>query len=404
MPLFRSLVIFLASSSLALAEEPVKLRTLSGSAQEGELVSISDKEITLRGQAGLTKTPLSETLDLTLPYKNSLPSENYSDVELTDGSILHCPEVAIKGSNLECKLGDGHSVKIGLVHVASILKDAQDPKMREEWKGILSKRGNLDQLAVKDSEGKLNALEGTFGNGDEKGSSIEFESASGVKRQVNLGRIQAMSFVRKLNSAAAPIRCKVIDVSDNAWMAAELTFADGRFRLKTAAGVQVDFPQKVLSHLNYGQSNVTYLSDLEPAKVVESSNVEAVEHYRRDRNLDNGPLQLTVAVDGRAEAQTFAKGLALHATTEIVYDIGGQYKEFKALVGVDPAVGGDSQVRLTVLGDGRELFAADIRRGDDVRKLNCDVKNVRELRVTVRPAGFLDLGNHVNLADARLIK
>ncbi len=132
--------------------------------------------------------------------------------------------------------------------------------------------------------------------------------------------------------------------------------------------------------------------------------MEAVEHYRRDRNLDNGPLQLTVTVDGRAESQTFAKGLALHATTEIVYDIGGQYKEFKALVGVDPAVGGESQVRLTVVGDGRELFAADIRRGDDVRKLTCDVKNVRELRVTVRPAGFLDLGNHVNLADARLIK
>ena len=69
MPLLRSLVIFLAGSSLALAEEPVKLRTLSGGAQEGELVSISDKEITLRGQAGRVKTPLSETLDLTLPYK-----------------------------------------------------------------------------------------------------------------------------------------------------------------------------------------------------------------------------------------------------------------------------------------------------------------------------------------------
>jgi hypothetical protein len=405
MPFFRTLSALAICTSISFAGEPVKLRTLAGKVQEGELASITDKEITLQGQEGPIKTPLAEVLDLTLPYETSLPGENYNDVELTDGAVFHCPQYALKGTNLECKLTDGRSVKLGLKNVASILNDAQNTKIRDEWKGILARKSNLDQLAVKDSEGKLNLLEGTLGSGDEKGASIEFETGSGVKRRVNLGRIQAMSFVRKSNSDTPAATCKITDTSRNTWMAASVTFRDGHFTIVTASGgILVECSQQLVSRVDYSQGKVTYLSDLDPVKTTETSNVEAIEHFRRDRNLDNGPLQLVTTVDGRSEAQSFAKGLAIHATAEMVYDIGGQYKELKGFVGVDPGVGGDSQVRVVIEGDGRELFAADVRRADEVRKLACNLKNVRQLRITVRPVGFLDLGNHVNLADARLVK
>jgi hypothetical protein len=404
MPLFRTLSALAICTSVSFAAEPVKLRTLAGKMEEGDLVSISDTEITLQGKEGPIKTPLAQALDFTLPYETSLPSENYSDVELTDGSVFHCLQYALKGTKLDCKLANGQSVTLGLAAVASILNDAQNPKIRDEWKAILAKKSNLDQLAVKDAEGKLNIVEGTLGGGDDKGASIEFETGSGAKRRVNLGRVQAMRFLRTPDQAAAAATCKITDTSRNTWMAAKLTFRNGRFTIVTTVGVSVECPQRLVSRVDYSQGKVTYLSDLDPVKTTETSNVEAIEHYRRDRNLDNGPLQLTTTVDGRAEAQTFAKGLAIHATAEMVYDVGGQYKELKGLVGVDPGVGGDSQVRVVIEGDGRELFAADVRRGHDVHKLDCDVKNVRQLRITVRPVGFLDLGNHVNLADARLVK
>jgi hypothetical protein len=405
MPFFRTLSALAICTSLSFAGEPVKLRTLAGKVEEGELVSITDKEITLHGKEGPIKMPLAEALDLTLPYEASLPSDNYSDVELTDGSVFHCLQYALKGTKLDCKLADGRSVKLELMGVASILNDAQNAKIRDEWKGILARKSNSDQLAVKDSEGKLNVVEGTLGSGDDKGTTIEFETGSGVKRRVNLGRVQAMSFVRKSNPDTPAATCKITDTSRNTWMAAKLTFKDGHFTIvRAAGGIPVDCPQQLVSRVDYSQGKVAYLSDLDPVKATETSNVEAIEHYRRDRNLDNGPLQLMTTVEGRAEAQTFAKGLAIHATAEMVYDIGGQYKELKGLVGVDPGVGGDSQVRVVIEGDGRELFAADVRRGDEVRKLACDLKNVRQLRLTVRPVGFLDLGNHVNLADARLVK
>jgi NPCBM/NEW2 domain len=405
MPLFRTLSALAICTSLSFAGEPVKLRTLAGKVEEGDLVSITDKEITLQGKEGPIKMPLTVALDLMLPYEASLPSDNYSDIELTDGSLFHCLQFALKGTTLECKLADGRSMKLRLMSVASVLNDAQNAKIRDEWKGILARKGNLDQLAVKDSEGKLNVVEGTLGSGDDKGTSIEFETGSGVKRRVNLGRVQAMGFVRKSNPDAPAATCKIMDTSRNTWMAAKLNFKDGHFTIVTAAaGTPIDCPQQVVSRIDYSQGKVAYLSDLDPVKTTETSNVEAIEHYRRDRNLDNGPLQLMTTLEGRTEAQTFAKGLAIHATTEMVYEIAGQYKELKGLVGVDPGVGGDSQVRVVIEGDGRELFAADVRRGDEVLKLACDLKNVRQLRITVRPVGFLDLGNHVNLADARLVK
>jgi hypothetical protein len=170
------------------------------------------------------------------------------------------------------------------------------------------------------------------------------------------------------------------------------------------SGGRVEYPMMAIARIDYTQGKLAYLSDLEPIKVAESSNVEGIDHYRRDRNLDDGPLRLVLKSDTRAEAQTFAKGLALHSTTELVYDLGGQYKEFKALLGVDPSVGGDSHVRILIEGDGKSLYTGEVKRQDNPIPITCDVRGVRQLRILVSPSGLLDLGNHANFADARVIK
>jgi hypothetical protein len=399
-----ALACLIIASSTTMASEPAKLRTLRGATEEGELVRISDKEAVLRGKSGLSTTALHEVLDLTLAPAAPSAADSYTEVALTDGSLLRCSGLAIKGDQAECKLLGGQTIQVQLKALASVLKNAHQPDAQQEWRAILAKRGNLDQLAVKDAAGKVNVLEGTFGKGDAKGTSIEFESTGGVKRQISLGRIHALSFTRKLDAEAPAAVCKISDISHTTWMAVSATFADGRFTIATPAGAHVEYPQEMVSHIDYSQGKLTYLSDLEPVKVVETSNIEGVEHYRRDKSLDNGPLQLATTVDSRTELQTFSKGLTLHASTELVYGIGGQYKEFKTVVGVDASVAADSNVKVTIEGDGRELFAADVRRGDNPRKVACDIKGVQQLRIVVRPAGFFDLGNQVCLGDARVNK
>jgi hypothetical protein len=73
-------------------------------------------------------------------------------------------------------------------------------------------------------------------------------------------------------------------------------------------------------------------------------------------------------------------------------------------LGVDPKVQGDSHVKVTIEGDGKELFAAEISRTVEPRPITLDVKNVKQLRIVVASAGLLDLGNHVCLADAKVSK
>jgi hypothetical protein len=67
-------------------------------------------------------------------------------------------------------------------------------------------------------------------------------------------------------------------------------------------------------------------------------------------------------------------------------------------------VQGDSHVKVTIEGDGKELLTAEINRKDEPRAITLDVKNVKQLRIVVASTGLLDLGNHVCLADAKVSK
>jgi NPCBM/NEW2 domain len=185
---------------------------------------------------------------------------------------------------------------------------------------------------------------------------------------------------------------------------AKLGMTDQGYTVTTVAGAKANFPFKSFTRWDFSKGKLTYLSDLEP-RPTESSNVNFIEHYRRDKNLDGEPIRLPQKnEDGVPALHLFPKGLSMHAYTELQYDIGGEYKEFKAILGVDPKVQGDSRVKITIEGDGKELFNAEISRKDEPRPITLDVRNVKLLRIVVASTGLLDLGNHVCLADAKVSK
>jgi NPCBM/NEW2 domain len=59
---------------------------------------------------------------------------------------------------------------------------------------------------------------------------------------------------------------------------------------------------------------------------------------------------------------------------------------------------------VVIAGDGRELFRGQISRKDPPRPLALDVRGVKELRVSVTAAGLIDLGDQVDLVDAKVSK
>src|SRR5216683_239628 len=380
--------------------EPVELRTLTGQTIKGNLESITDKDLVISGNGPVK---VDQVVDLVFSANQPQSGDKYSDVELTDGSLLHCSQFILKGNKVELKLVQGVEIKdLPLAAISYILSEAQEPKNREEWQKLLSKRGKGDLLAIKAADGVVNPLEGTLGEGDTQGETIEFETSTGKKARPRLDRIHGMAFLRQPGGEAAPTLCKAHDLSRDVLVVAQVAMKDNGYTLTTVAGAKVDFPLKSFTRWDFSKGKLTYLSDLE-AKPSETSNVNFVEHYRRDKNLDGEPIRLPQKnQDGVTALQLFPKGLSLHAYTELLYDIGGEYKEFKAVLGVDPKVQGDSHVKLTIEGDGKELFAAEISRKDEPKPITLDIKNVKQLRLVVASAGLLDLGNHVSLADAKV--
>jgi hypothetical protein len=384
-------------------ESQAQLQTLSGKKLVGDLVGLDRQTVILRTADGDVRHPLADVLQIDLPPADPPAKAGYFDVELTDGTVLHCGQVLLKGKMAELVALPDVAVSVPLARVFTILRDAHDPKVRQDWRQFLARRGRLDMVVIR-TDGQLNGLDGTFGDGAEAGDGIAFTLAADDRKLTpKLAKVQGLIFSQRPDPAAPPQLCKLTDAAGNVLAAADLVLNDAGLAVTTVAGVRVTYPDaKRLARLDFSKGKLTYLSDLEPTRQTISLATEDDDlyarfvRYRKDANLENGPLRLN--------GQTHPKGLALHAGSVLAYDIGGDYKEFRVLLGVDEYVETESRVEVVVEGDGRELFRGQVSRKDPPKPLSLDVRGVRELRVGVKAVGLLDLGAQVDLVDAKVSK
>lgn len=403
MPATRTLLALpalLACITLGFAE-PAKVKTLPGKELQGELISLDGTGLTIKVKEGGkdvdVKVPIAEVLDINLQAVSPPAGAKYVDVELVDGTVLHCAHMAILEKELDLKLIAGHEVKVPLASVATVLNDAQDKTVRENWKRFLARQTTRDLIAIK-KEGSISTLEGTLHGGDAQGKTIGFElKGAAAPVRVLLSRVHGLSFFRKREGNLEDPLCKLTDTSGNTLVVTKMAVAGGVYTFTTGAGVKLEYPAAQLARLDFSKGKLVYLSDLDPARITESPGLEGTDRFKRDKNLDGGNL--------RINGVPYTKGLAVPATTELVYDINGDFKHFKAVVGFDDQVGGDSNVKILIEGDGRELFKTEMKRSEKkTLPLVVDVTRVKNLRIVVSSADLLDLGYHVNFADAKVSK
>lgn len=405
------LALFLSASSLLLAAEAdapkgeAVLHTLKGDSIKGTVENITDKEIVLNRNSMRVSTPLAQVLKIDFPTAAvAKTSEKYADVELNDGSLLHCKEWAIKEKQVELKTLAGQEIKLPLGAVSNILANAQDEKYCKEWSERLSKKRRRDVVALL-TEGKVNPLEGTLGAADAEGKTIEFQSASGKKGDFILANLHGLIFQRELDPNAPPVQCKLSDTHRDFLMVSALVKNAAGLTVTTPAGARIEIPLDVVTRLDYTLDKLAFLSQLDPVKVVQTSNFDFIDTYRRDKNLDNGPL--------RIYDETFANGLALHAHTELEYNLRGDYREFHALAGIDQAVGGVGGPVVLVIegvidGETKELYKKTFTRKESRNPkngvINLNIKDVQKLRIIVRTGDMFDNGKHLDLVNAKVQK
>jgi hypothetical protein len=382
--------------------DPPRLHTLTDTPVSGELVGVNAKSVIFKVAGNKVETPLDQVLSVDIaPAPKAPPAEKdaeYIDVELTDGTLLHCGQFAIKGKEVQLTLLSGQAVKFPLADLRWYLTEAHDRTFREDWERYLAKKTNFDQLIVNAGPTILDSAQVTIIAVDEKGENVDFTLNGRAGRYSKpLATIHGIIFNCGPNPAAAPVVCKVFDVNANLIIASAVTLEGDKVNVTTPDGVKFELTRASLAKLDYSGGKLVYLSDWDFKKMKVTKDDDGV--IRLDKNLDGGPICLV----GHAP---FAKGLALHSPTAIEFDLAGDFREFKAIIGVDELVGGrDVITKIVIKGDGKELKTYEVSRKDkEALDVRLNIQNVKSLTIEVSSPELLNLGHHVDLADARVSK
>ncbi len=409
MPFHRTLLALVICASVVRAGE---LRTLKGEAVSGDLVSVDAREVVFTKGTQRIAMPAAEVLMVDLASPGKPPADaRYSEVELIDGSVLRCSAVAIKGKEAELTLLlTGQKIKVPLASIANLLNEAQDPKYAKDWHDRLRERlrkkppPTRDMLAILRS-GVPNPLEGTLGEGSDDGATISFTLTSGRKSPVLQEKIHGLIFVRPHDPHQVPAVFKLIDSYQNLVQVSSVTTTETGLTVTTPAGAKLDYTFAQLARLDYSKGRLTYLSDMTPTRLIkDDKDKEGIVFFEKDRTTYEGrfiPIKMDQVV--------YPKGLFIQATTEVEYDLGGDYREFKAMVGIDDY---DTRVEdcpttLVIEGDGKELLTMTVNPKDKerVRPVTLNIKDMQKLKILVRSGGGVStVARQITLADAKVSK
>ena len=381
------------------------LVTLTGKTLKGKLVAVDATAVTFKDAATGTdeRVPLKAIQAIDLGHKPiSLSDAKYDAIELTDGSTLVCAKFRVRKKQVEPEQLSASApaprIDLPMAAVFTICRNADDPKARDEWKKFVANRGKRDAFVVRQSEG-LNPLFGTVIEGTDSGDAVTFEREDGQRVPLRLSRATGgLLFNQPPRDVIPPTVCRVRDVFGNVLYAKAVELAGSGLKVTTVAGATFDYPSAdAVAVLDFAEGNVAYLSDLTASvSAPEAAAGDPAFTFLKDRTPEGSALRL--------DGATYTKGLWVFPDTVLAYKLNGDYREFKAVVGVDDRIPvANGAARVTVEADGRVLFDGVVRRKDKPKPLTLDVKNVKELRITAGREA-LYLGGQVNLADARVQK
>ena len=386
----------------------VEVATLQGESHVGAIERLNGEEVSLKTPTGSVSIPASELLSVRVPATGTAPTvfEAAVEVRLVDGTRLRVSGFTTEAASATVEHPQLGSLKLPLSVVQSVRFAAADAKVDAAWNQLLEKTPKKDQVAVRKGD-VLDHLDGVIGSLD--GASLKFQ-LDGDDIPVKRERIFGLIYAKRenlLNKALSAVDL----VSGDRLAARSVSFEQDVWKVKLASGTEVSVPQAQVATIDFSLGKIAYLSNLEPRDVQYTPQYEFMFEYRKDRMVHGGPLSVG--------NKTYAKGLGIHSRTLLKYRIGGDYRRFQTIMGIDDSlrVGGD--VDVVIKGDGRTLFKGPVsihERGETGStnaterklmppvKLDLDVTGVVELEIFIDFGEQNDVGDCLNLADAKVVK
>jgi len=241
-------------------------------------------------------------------------------------------------------------------------------------------------------------LEGTLAGMDEKTVSLEIEKK---EVEVKLDKVAAIALSTELTAARLPKSPygRLVLANGCRLSLASATCNGKLLTGTTLLGTEAKIPLDQIVALYVHQGRAVYLSDLKPSKIEQVPYLDVAAPPVRDGSVKGRDLRLA--------GSTYDKGLGMHSACRMTYDIGGAYKRFEALVGLDDVTGREGSVGVEVLVDGKPQkpgLDKDLTHRNGPLTVRVDVSGAKQLTLSVTFGERGDVQDDVDWVDARLIK
>ncbi|MCA9175692.1 MAG: NPCBM/NEW2 domain-containing protein [Planctomycetales bacterium] len=385
----------------------VEATPLAGDKVQGELAGISAESLQIATADGVRQLPLTGLKSVSIAGATPSSQSGEIAVELIDGSQLRVERYQVAKGEVTVGAGDmsltGPANTVKWVRFRSLEKE---PAIQQGWDQLLQREFAGDCLAfTKEVDGALvlERLEGAVGAIDDQVVEFTYQGDTlRPKRERVLGLIYLVA-KRDIGATVGSVLLK-----DGSTLAASsLELAGDKLRVTTGSGWTAELPADRLLGLDFGSSNITYLSDLKPTTVeVEPYYGATLDSERQtylprmDEDHHGAPLKLV-------DQAPALKGLALRSRTKLVYRFDKPYKRLRAMAGIAEHVRNSvvsPHLVLSISSDRKKLLERDVTGDDAPFEIDLDLEGVQRLTIVVDYGKSQDVADFLQLCNARLTK
>jgi hypothetical protein len=385
---------------LGAALPDVEVQTLGGEMLGGPLVELSDQKVTVRTATGQVSLEIDKLVALAPKNKPKAELTPAVWLDLVDGSRLAGQDYVVKDNQARVTTAGG-VLEIPTRNIASVRLQPETEALAAQWTRIREGTVDADLIVVR-KEQSLDYHRGVLH--DVTAEVVQFDldrEILPVKRPKVYGILYRHPAGRELPQP----RCELTDAAGSHWAVRTIALEGDKLRWTTPAGVSAAETLASIARIDFSEGKIIYLSDLKPESLTwtpffgNAEKLPALAEFfapRQDRALEPRPLK----VGGKE----YTKGLALHSRTELVYRLPRPFRRLQTTVGIDDRVRPGGHVHLVIRGDDRVLADETVAGTDPPKPLDLDLTGVRRVTILVDFGKDMDVADHLDLCEARVLK
>lgn len=379
-----------------LSAPPVDVVSFQGEPRTGEWRGLADGKILLMHAEQEVAIPLAEVLEVKFRSPVGKLDKPTAVVSLWDGSKFGVSQLQLTDKQVRLKSSIFGSLSLAANDVGSLrFSDRFDED--EQWTKLVERQNKSDLLVIRKDQ-SLDFLDGVVVEVSDM--SVKF-LLDGEEVSTRRDKVFGLIFARRPNAAKPPSVRLEMNNGDVLLAAAVVGSTDG-ITVTTPSKANVSVAADQLKRIDFSQGRLRYLTQDAPREVKHVRGLQDGPSHVQDRAFYSPELR-PIGTRG------FSRGLCIRPQTTLKYRLGGDYRRFQAVVGIDDSVkDGNGDCDLTIFGDGKQLLKMNVTTRDAARPVDLNVEGVVMLEFFVDFGGdantLMGFGDNLAVADAKLVK